>query len=72
MSQIIWQIQTPQVFKSELLIEAYKQTYSTIFTDDASVVEKLGHKIILIKGNDENIKITKPQDLKIAEALLKK
>ena len=63
-------IQTPQVFKSEILIKAYKQSYSTSFTDDASVVESLNYKIKLIEGNSENIKITKPQDLKIAEALL--
>jgi 2-C-methyl-D-erythritol 4-phosphate cytidylyltransferase len=63
-------IQTPQVFKSEILIEAYQQLYSENFTDDASVIEKLHYKINLVEGNPENIKITNPQDLKIAEVLL--
>ena len=65
-------IQTPQVFKSDLLINAYKQEFSDEFTDDASVVEQTGIEINLIEGNSENIKITKPQDLLIAEALLRK
>lgn len=63
-------VQTPQVFDAGLLKEAYRQPYSPQFTDDASVVEALGHKIHLVKGNRENIKITTPFDLKIAEALL--
>jgi 2-C-methyl-D-erythritol 4-phosphate cytidylyltransferase len=45
--------------------------YSPLFTDDASVVEKKGHKIFLTEGNKENIKITYPQDLILAELLLK-
>jgi len=64
-------IQTPQVFKSDILIKAYKQEFSESFTDDASVIENIGYEINLIEGNSENIKITKPQDLKIIEALLK-
>ena len=63
-------IQTPQVFKSEILSEAYNTKYQDWFTDDASVVEHAGHKIHLIEGNRENIKITSPIDLKIAEALI--
>lgn len=64
-------IQTPQVFKSSILIKAYQQAYQKKFTDDATVVESAGEKINLIEGNPENIKITTPIDLKIAEALLK-
>ena len=64
-------VQTPQCFKTEILINAYKQNFSTEFTDDASVVEKTGQKIFLVDGNSENIKITSPQDLLIAEALMK-
>ncbi len=64
-------IQTPQVFKSEILKEAYEQPFSTFFTDDASVVESLGYQINLVEGNMENIKITTPQDLLIADILLK-
>lgn len=64
-------VQTPQVFDVHLLKEAYNQEYDCAFTDDASVVEKLGCKITTIEGNPENIKITRPMDLKIAEVLLK-
>lgn len=64
-------IQTPQVFHLFSLREAFNQTYSDLFTDDASVVEKMGEKIHLINGNYENIKITTPDDLLIAESLLK-
>ncbi len=64
-------IQTPQVFKSSILIKAYQQSYQKKFTDDATVVESAGEKINLIAGNPENIKITTPIDLKIAEVLLK-
>ena len=64
-------IQTPQCFHSGLLKKAFEQDYTPLFTDDASVVEMTGEKINLIEGNYENIKITTPQDLIIAEALLK-
>ncbi|MCG8696589.1 MAG: 2-C-methyl-D-erythritol 4-phosphate cytidylyltransferase [Bacteroidales bacterium] len=63
-------IQTPQIFKSEILLKAYDCEYSNAFTDDATVVEGIGHKIELVEGNRENIKITSPIDLKIAETLL--
>lgn len=56
-------IQTPQVFRFGLLERAYRQEFSKEFTDDASVVERLGEKIILTEGNTENIKITTPFDL---------
>jgi len=62
-------IQTPQVFKSSILKEAYLQEYTPSFTDDASVVEKYGHSILLTEGNRENIKITTSFDLCIAEAI---
>lgn len=64
-------IQTPQCFHSELIKRAYEQEYSDAFSDDATVVEALGVKINLVEGNTENIKITRPGDMKIAEALLK-
>jgi 2-C-methyl-D-erythritol 4-phosphate cytidylyltransferase len=64
-------VQTPQVFSVELLKKAYHQKFDAHFTDDASVVEKLNHPIHLVEGNPENIKITRPMDLLIAEALLK-
>jgi 2-C-methyl-D-erythritol 4-phosphate cytidylyltransferase len=62
-------VQTPQCFTSQVVKEAYLQLFSNEFTDDASVVEKLGTKIHLVKGNDENIKITTPMDLKLANIL---
>lgn len=65
-------VQTPQVFDISLLKEAYKQPYTVDFTDDASVVEAYGSKISLVEGNRENIKITSPFDLVIAEAFLNK
>jgi 2-C-methyl-D-erythritol 4-phosphate cytidylyltransferase len=63
-------IQTPQVFKTQLLIAAYEQEYQPLFTDDAAVVENLGYRISLVEGNKENIKVTNPQDIVIAEALM--
>ena len=62
-------VQTPQCFRSELILKAYQQEYDAAFTDDASVVEKLGEEINLVDGNRENIKITTTEDLLIAEAL---
>ena len=63
-------VQTPQVFDAELLKKAYEQEFSTLFTDDASVVEAAGTKVHLVEGNRENIKITTEFDLKMAEILL--
>jgi 2-C-methyl-D-erythritol 4-phosphate cytidylyltransferase len=63
-------VQTPQCFQSTLLKKAFLQSYCSAFTDDASVLEAMGEKINLIVGNRENIKITTPQDLIIAEALM--
>ena len=66
-----YKIQTPQVFQRSVLLKAFEQEFAEEFTDDASVVEKTGEVIQLIKGNEENIKITRPFDLKIAEVFLK-
>lgn len=63
-------VQTPQVFRHEILDEAYRKPYENAFTDDASVVEACGHSIHLVPGNRENIKITTPYDLIVAEALV--
>lgn len=63
-------VQTPQVFHSDILIKAYEQAYSPIFTDDASVVEGAGVKITLAQGKETNIKLTKPDDMLLAKALL--
>ena len=63
-------VQTPQTFDIQLLKAANGQPYCDDFTDDASVVESYGHAITLVDGNRENIKITTPYDLKIAEVLV--
>jgi len=63
-------VQTPQIFDGELLMNAYQQEFSPFFTDDASVVETFGHRMELVEGNRENIKITTAMDLKLAEALI--
>jgi 2-C-methyl-D-erythritol 4-phosphate cytidylyltransferase len=62
-------VQTPQVFEANILKKAYKQEFNSIFTDDASVVEASDVKISLVEGNRENIKITTPFDLKLAEMM---
>lgn len=64
-------VQTPQVFKSEIIISSYEKADNKQFTDDASVVEAAGYPIHLVEGNRMNIKITNPLDLKIAELLMK-
>lgn len=64
-------VQTPQIFEKNILDKAYKEEFRNEFTDDASVVEKLGIKIHLIEGKQSNIKITYAEDLAIAETLLK-
>lgn len=63
-------VQTPQMFWSELLKEAYGQAYDLSFTDDASVAEKNGIPLSFIQGERQNIKITTPGDMALAEALL--
>lgn len=65
-------IQTPQCFQSTLIKKAFLQDYRSSFTDDASVLEALGETINLVEGNRENIKITTPNDLIVAEALMQK
>ena len=63
-------VQTPQTFDIQLLKAANRQPYNDGFTDDASIVESFGHQITLVEGNRENIKITTPYDMKIAEVLI--
>lgn len=63
-------VQTPQVFDIQLLKKAFLQPWQSRFTDDASVVEALGHKVEMTEGNRENIKLTTPFDLKIAQWIL--
>jgi 2-C-methyl-D-erythritol 4-phosphate cytidylyltransferase len=65
-------VQTPQVFKYELLKKSYMQEWDPSFTDDASVVEKSGFPVTMVPGNRENLKITHKEDLIIATAYIKK
>lgn len=63
-------VQTPQFFTAEMLKNAYKIPFHSGITDDASLVEATGYTISITEGNEENIKITTPYDLKIAELFL--
>jgi 2-C-methyl-D-erythritol 4-phosphate cytidylyltransferase len=63
-------VQTPQAFDSRLLIAAYGQPFDKTFTDDASVVERMGPNVTLVDGDPQNLKITRPMDLALAEYLL--
>jgi 2-C-methyl-D-erythritol 4-phosphate cytidylyltransferase len=65
----LWEIQTPQVFKKELIFRAYKEYSKMNVTDDASLVEKLGKKVKIVSGSYENIKITTKEDLLFARAI---
>lgn len=70
--RILWAVQTPQTFSYELILKAYKHAKDEGFigTDDSMLVERLGHKVKIIEGSYANIKITTPEDLKLAELLL--
>lgn len=71
--KFLWQAQTPQVFSRSLLVEAYKHSSSHKLsgTDDASLVELIGGKVVIIKGDRKNFKLTYPLDFSIAEMLIK-
>lgn len=66
-----WIVQTPQAFQLKNLREAYETPYSSSVTDDASLVESIGKQVSLTEGNEENIKITTPFDLKLVEFLMR-
>lgn len=65
-------IQTPQTFLSDILLPAFRQDWQEAFTDEATVVEASGKEVFLIEGEYENIKITRPADLLVAETILTK
>lgn len=67
----LWEVQTPQVFKKEILVKAHQKGKGSNPTDDASLVEQLGIKVKVLKGDYKNLKITTKEDLVVAEALLK-
>jgi 2-C-methyl-D-erythritol 4-phosphate cytidylyltransferase len=68
----LWAIQTPQVFRREILMKAHLQAWEHNIdaTDDAALVEQLGYKVKLVMGSYRNIKITTPEDLVVAETLI--
>ncbi len=68
----LWQVQTPQAFRAALLWQAYQDAMSRGFyaTDEAALVEALGKPVVVVPGSSLNLKITTPDDLKLAEALL--
>jgi 2-C-methyl-D-erythritol 4-phosphate cytidylyltransferase len=63
-------VQTPQTFRSDILLAAFNQQYVEAFTDEATVVEAAGNQVFLIEGEHNNLKVTRPLDLFIAEKLL--
>jgi 2-C-methyl-D-erythritol 4-phosphate cytidylyltransferase len=69
----IWQMQTPQVFSRDLILSAYEQATRNGFqgTDDTSLVEAIGERVFVVEGRYENLKVTTPEDLIFAEAILK-
>jgi len=69
--QNLWAVQTPQVFRYDIIAEAYRQAKGEV-TDDASLVEQLGYKVKLYMGTYDNIKVTTPDDLALAEILWRK
>jgi 2-C-methyl-D-erythritol 4-phosphate cytidylyltransferase len=67
----LWEAQTPQVFSRKLLIDAYARRGGPPATDDAQLVERLGHKVTVVPGSPMNLKITTKDDLRLAGAILK-
>ncbi|MFQ5826784.1 MAG: 2-C-methyl-D-erythritol 4-phosphate cytidylyltransferase [Dehalococcoidia bacterium] len=65
----LWAVQTPQVFQFDIIDDAYRRVKDEV-TDDASLVERLGHRVRVFMGSYENIKVTTPRDLALAEAIL--
>lgn len=70
--QRLWSAQTPQAFKIELLREAHQSSrqIGVEATDDAFLVERIGHRVAIVNGSPDNIKVTRPEDLIMGEAIL--
>lgn len=66
----LWAVQTPQVFRFDIIDEAHRKAQGEV-TDDATLVEQLGYRVKVYPGSDTNIKVTSPEDLALAEAILK-
>ncbi|HTY45991.1 MAG TPA: 2-C-methyl-D-erythritol 4-phosphate cytidylyltransferase [Patescibacteria group bacterium] len=67
----LWEIQTPQVFKKDLILEAYRRFSARLVTDDAALVERLGSGVELVMGSYRNIKLTTPEDLSFAKGIIR-
>lgn len=67
----VWLIQTPQTFPAKVLFHAFQQQESKEFTDEASVVEKMGYNVLIVESSPKNIKITYPEDFAIAQSYTK-
>ena len=68
--ETLWAAQTPQIFDYDLLVDAHRRCTHPV-TDDAAMVESLGHTVKMFLGSYENLKVTTPEDLAIAETFLK-
>ena len=70
----LWAVQTPQIFRADLLRQAYDHAYKQNYygTDDASLLEYMGERVKIVMGDYENIKITTPEDIPTAEQILRK
>ena len=70
----LWRVQTPQVFRYELLQEAFKKANSEKFygTDEGTLIEHLGKPVKVVEGSEQNIKITRPEDLRLSEIFISK
>jgi len=68
----LWQVQTPQVFRYDRILDAYRRAAENGWecTDDASIIERMGGKVVMVAGSARNIKITTPEDLDMAQRLL--
>jgi 2-C-methyl-D-erythritol 4-phosphate cytidylyltransferase len=66
----LWEVQTPQVFKCKIIREAYRKFQDKSSTDDSCLVERLGNKVHIVPGDRSNIKVTVPEDILLAEAIL--
>jgi len=69
--QDLWEAQTPQVFRRQLLLDAYAQRGELVATDDAFLVERLGHAVTIVEGSPINLKVTTKEDLRLAQQALK-
>jgi 2-C-methyl-D-erythritol 4-phosphate cytidylyltransferase len=69
--QNLWAVQTPQIFGIKIITESYSRASGNV-TDDASLVEQLGYRVKIYMGSYDNIKITTPDDLALAEVLWRK